>query len=221
VNGAILFETADNVLRVPAAAVIRGNFVLLKLAEGQTEEAARQEHALSSGASAAGSGRPGGSFGGADGTGGTQGGTPPDRGTFGGADGTRGEGGPPSGAAPTADAGGAGNSAAAQPPAASDSEETAPAEIPADAASEGSYVSRMEAPAGYVYIQVRTGINDETWIEITDGLREGDVVATQVNISDTNNSGFFGVGSNMGGMSGGARPAMPAGGGPSFSRSIG
>ncbi|MDR1157482.1 MAG: efflux RND transporter periplasmic adaptor subunit [Oscillospiraceae bacterium] len=223
VNGAILFETAENVLRVPAAAVIRGNFVLLKLTEGQTEEAARQEHALSSAPAADGGRAPfGGGTGAADGD--APAGAPSGRGAYGGgADAA--DGGAPAGAPPGRGTYGGGADAA---------DSNAPAGAPPDRgaygggadaadsdapAGERPAANRAEAPAGYVYIQVRTGINDDTWIEITDGLREGDVVATQVNISSTSN-GFLGMQSMGGGgmMSGGARPAMPAGGNATFSR---
>ncbi|MDR0381071.1 MAG: efflux RND transporter periplasmic adaptor subunit [Oscillospiraceae bacterium] len=198
VTGAILFESAENVLRVPAAAVIRGNFVLLKLAEGQTEEDARREHALSS-AGANGGASFDGSFGGAAGEG-----TPPGRGNFGGAEGARGEP-PPGGFGGTARNAGAADRADTPP-----AENAGGAEISADGGAERPSANQAAAPAGYAYIQVRTGINDETWIEITDGLREDDVVAIQVNISNANN-GFFGMGGMGGGMGGAAR-SMPAGG---------
>ena len=35
----------------------------------------------------------------------------------------------------------------------------------------------QEAPEGYVYVQVTTGVSDDSYIEITSGLQEGDTVA--------------------------------------------
>ena len=35
----------------------------------------------------------------------------------------------------------------------------------------------QEAPEGYVYVQVETGISDDSYIQVMAGLREGDTVA--------------------------------------------
>ena len=65
----------------------------------------------------------------------------------------------------------------------------------------------QEAPEGYVYVQVETGISDDSYIEITSGLQEGDTVACLRTASDS--SGFM-----MGGMPGGDMGGgMPGGGG--------
>lgn len=65
----------------------------------------------------------------------------------------------------------------------------------------------QEAPEGYVYVQVETGISDDSYIEITSGLQEGDTVACLRTASDS--SGFM-----MSGMPGGdVGGGMPVGGG--------
>lgn len=66
----------------------------------------------------------------------------------------------------------------------------------------------QEAPEGYVYVQVETGISDDSYTEITSGLQEGDTVAY---IAVSGNSGGMGM---MGGMPGGGMPGgMSSGGG--------
>ena len=52
----------------------------------------------------------------------------------------------------------------------------------------------QEAPDGYVYVQVETGVSDDSYIEITSGLQEGDTVA----YIQTSSSG--GMDMMMGGM---------------------
>ena len=66
----------------------------------------------------------------------------------------------------------------------------------------------QEAPEGYVYVQVETGISDDSYIQVMAGLREGDTVAY---IQTSSGSGAM----TMGGMMGGGMPggAMPGGGG--------
>ena len=65
----------------------------------------------------------------------------------------------------------------------------------------------QEAPEGYVYVAVETGVSDDSYIEITSGLQEGDTVAyLQTTSSSSSDSGMM-----MGGMAGG----MPSGGMPS------
>ncbi|WP_298021592.1 efflux RND transporter periplasmic adaptor subunit [uncultured Dysosmobacter sp.] len=73
----------------------------------------------------------------------------------------------------------------------------------------------QEAPEGYVYVQVETGSSDDSYIEITSGLQEGDVVA-YIQTSSGGGMDFM-----MGGMPGGGMPSggapgggMPSGGGP-------
>ena len=64
----------------------------------------------------------------------------------------------------------------------------------------------QEAPDGYVYVQVETGVSDDSYIEVTSGLREGDTVAYLRAASS-------GSDMMMGGMSGGMGGGMPSGGG--------
>ena len=69
----------------------------------------------------------------------------------------------------------------------------------------------QEAPEGYVYVQVETGSSDDSYIEITSGLQEGDVVA-YIQTSSGGGMDFM-----MGGMPGGGMPSggAPGGGMPS------
>ena len=60
----------------------------------------------------------------------------------------------------------------------------------------------QEAPEGYVYVSVETGVSDDSYIEVTSGLQEGDTVAYLRAASS-------GSDMMMGGMGGG----MPSGGG--------
>ena len=70
----------------------------------------------------------------------------------------------------------------------------------------------QEAPEGYVYVQVETGISDNSYTEILSGLREGDTVA-YIAVSGSSNS--MGMMMPGGGMPGGGMPGggMPSGGG--------
>ena len=72
----------------------------------------------------------------------------------------------------------------------------------------------QEAPDGYVYVQVETGVSDDSYIEITSGLQEGDTVAyLRAASSESGSMMMGGMPGNMGGgMSGGG--GMPSGGGP-------
>ena len=72
----------------------------------------------------------------------------------------------------------------------------------------------QEAPEGYVYVQVTTGVSDDSYIEITSGLQEGDTVAyLRAASSESDSMMMGGMPGNMGGgMSGGG--GMPSGGGP-------
>ena len=71
----------------------------------------------------------------------------------------------------------------------------------------------QEAPEGYVYVQVETGVSDDSYIEVTSGLQEGDTVAyLRTASSGSGNMMMGGMPSDMdGGMGGG----MPSGGMPS------
>lgn len=70
---------------------------------------------------------------------------------------------------------------------------------------------------------VKTGINNERFIEIVEGLEEGQLISLPVSISEENNNSFRGMGEMMredqgGGMPGGGMMmpsgGMPSGGGP-------
>ena len=77
----------------------------------------------------------------------------------------------------------------------------------------------QEAPEGYTYVQVTTGVSDDSYIEITSGLQEGDAVAylrTASSGSDMMMSGMPGgdMGGGMPGGGGGMPSGGPGGGGP-------
>lgn len=76
----------------------------------------------------------------------------------------------------------------------------------------------QEAPEGYVYVQVETGVSDDNYIEITSGLQEGDTVAY---LQSAGGSGDAMMGMAMGGgmtmeggMGGDMGGGMPSGGAP-------
>ena len=68
----------------------------------------------------------------------------------------------------------------------------------------------QEAPEGYAYVQVTTGVSDDSYIEITSGLQEGDTVA----YLRTASSGSDMMMSGMPGGGGGMPSGGPGGGGP-------
>ena len=71
----------------------------------------------------------------------------------------------------------------------------------------------QEAPEGYVYVEVETGVSDGSYIEATSGLQEGDTMA-YIQVSSSGDSGMM-----MGGMPGGMPGSgMPSGGMPSGGR---
>ena len=77
----------------------------------------------------------------------------------------------------------------------------------------------QEAPEGYAYVQVTTGVSEDSYIEITSGLQEGDTVAylrTASSGSDMMMSGMPGgdMGGGMPGGGGGMPSGGPGGGGP-------
>lgn len=76
--------------------------------------------------------------------------------------------------------------------------------VPADSPSAVNAVEQ-EAPEGYVYVRVETGLSDDHYVEILSGLQSGDTVA-YVPASTGNNSfeAMFGAGG----------PGGPGGGGP-------
>ena len=68
----------------------------------------------------------------------------------------------------------------------------------------------QEAPEGYVYVSVETGVSDDSYIEITSGLQEGDTVAY---LRTASGSSDFMMGNMPGGDMGGQGGGMPGGGG--------
>lgn len=76
--------------------------------------------------------------------------------------------------------------------------------VTADSPSAVNADSAVEAPEGYAYVRVTTGISDEEYVEITSGLQQGDTVAyTEVT---SNLLGFL-----IGDMTGGQMPGMMGG----------
>ena len=86
--------------------------------------------------------------------------------------------------------------------------------ITADSPSAANALDQ-EAPEGYVYVAVETGVSDDSYSEITSGLQEGDTVAyLQTTSSSSSDSGMM-MGGMAGGMPSGGMPSggMPSGGG--------
>ena len=77
--------------------------------------------------------------------------------------------------------------------------------ITADSPSAANALEQ-EAPEGYVYVQVTTGVSDDDYIEITSGLQEGDTVA-YLRTSSSSDMTMMMPGMMPGG-------GMPSGGGP-------
>jgi HlyD family secretion protein len=73
----------------------------------------------------------------------------------------------------------------------------------------------MEAPEGYVYVEVETGLSDDDYVEVVSGLQEGDTVAYIRVVSSSDDSMMnMGMGGAMGGgMAGGGGGGAPGGGG--------
>jgi HlyD family secretion protein len=89
-----------------------------------------------------------------------------------------------------------------------------------DSPSAANALSDETAPDGYVYVEVTTGVSDDDYIEITDGLQEGDTVAYAQASSSSSSNQQTGMMMGMGGApSGGTMPSggggggMPSGGG--------
>ena len=87
--------------------------------------------------------------------------------------------------------------------------------ITADSPSAANALDQ-EAPEGYVYVSVETGVSDDSYIEILSGLQEGDTVAYIPTSSGSAMSMMMGGAMGMGGgammVSGG--PSGAGGGGP-------
>ena len=77
--------------------------------------------------------------------------------------------------------------------------------VTADSPSAANALDR-EAPEGYVYVQIGTGVDDDSYVEITSGLQEGDTVAYLPTSSGSSNM-------MMGGMMMGGMPSGSMGGG--------
>ena len=90
--------------------------------------------------------------------------------------------------------------------------------ITADSPSAANALDQ-EAPDGYVYVQVVTGVSDDSYIEVTSGLQEGDTVAYLRAASSSSDMMMGGMPGDMGGgmpSGGGGMPSggRPGGGGP-------
>lgn len=75
--------------------------------------------------------------------------------------------------------------------------------------SAANAVSEMNAPDGYVYVKVETGVSDDNYIAVTSGLQEGDTIAYDADtatISSGSSTGMM--------MPGGMGNGMPSGGAP-------
>lgn len=86
--------------------------------------------------------------------------------------------------------------------------------VTADSPSAANALADQEAPEGYVYVQVETGASDDSYIEITSGLQEGDTVG-YLGASDDSatmqNMMMGGMMGGMGGAPGGMGGGMPGG----------
>lgn len=83
-------------------------------------------------------------------------------------------------------------------------------------ASEG--IKKTDAPDGANYVQIEIGLNDESYIEVTEGLSEGDIVLVPVvqssGTEETTEQQGMPMGGAMGGaMGGGGAPPDGGGGG--------
>ena len=87
--------------------------------------------------------------------------------------------------------------------------------ITADSPSAANAVDQ-EAPEGYVYVEVETGISDDSYTQVLSGLQEGDTVAYLQTASGSDGMAMGAMGmmpsGGMGGMSG--APGGGMGGGP-------
>lgn len=74
----------------------------------------------------------------------------------------------------------------------------------------------QEAPEGYVYVSVTTGVSDNSFVEIVSGLQEGDTVAYLRGSGSGGTDDFMMIGGMPGDMGGGMPSGM--GGGPGGGR---
>ena len=68
--------------------------------------------------------------------------------------------------------------------------------------------AEQESPEGYVYVQVETGISDNSYVQILSGLQEGDTVAY---VTRSTESGSMMMGGMPGAMGGDMPAGMPSG----------
>ena len=57
-----------------------------------------------------------------------------------------------------------------------------------DSPSAANAVQDMTAPDGYVYVKITTGTSDNDYIEVTDGLQEGDTIAYDADAAEKQNA---------------------------------
>jgi HlyD family secretion protein len=67
-------------------------------------------------------------------------------------------------------------------------------------------------PEGFEYVQITLGVNNDEYIEVTDGLSEGDVIAV---VSINTDTGDMTTTMAIGGISGSSGGGGPSGGPPS------
>jgi HlyD family secretion protein len=91
--------------------------------------------------------------------------------------------------------------------------------VTADSPSAANALPDREAPEGYVYVAVETGVSDDSYTEITSGLQEGDIVAYIQTSGGGGMTMMMEPGMTMGGdvyvttaAPGGAMPGGPGGG---------
>ena len=82
--------------------------------------------------------------------------------------------------------------------------------ITADSPSAANALDQ-EAPEGYVYVAVESGVSDDSYIEILSGLQEGDTVAYLQAASSSSSDNAMMMGGMGGGMPGGMGGGMPSG----------
>ena len=58
----------------------------------------------------------------------------------------------------------------------------------------------VQAPEGYIYRRVETGISDSNYVEIISGLNEGDIIAYRPSVRDSGNMNFMFMGPGGGGI---------------------
>ena len=89
--------------------------------------------------------------------------------------------------------------------------------ITSDSPSAANADTSMNAPDGYVYVKVTTGVSDDDYIAVTSGLQEGDTVAYDSDAaakSSDSDQMEFQMGGGPGGDNGGGGPGGDGGGAP-------